>query len=325
MAEITVREALHDALQEEMERDHKVCILGEDISDDAYGGTYSITSGLSKKFGLDRVMDTPIAEAGIVGMAVGGAMGGLRPIAELMTVNFSLLALDQIVNHAAKIYSMFGGQIKIPLVVRTPNGFGSLSATHSQNFDAYFAYVPGLKVVAPGTPYDAKGLLKNAIRDDDPVIFLEHTAVYRERGEVPEGEFLVPFGEAEVKREGSDVTIVAWSRMLTEAHKAADALASEGISAEIVDLRTLRPLDTATIVRSVEKTTRAVVAGEDWRSCGMTAEIAATIAEGAFDFLDAPVRRVAMAEVPMPYAFNLEAAIVPTAAHIVEAVREVLR
>ena len=325
MAETTVREALGAALHEEMDRDSRVFLLGEDISDDAYGGTYGVTKGLSEQFGGERVLDTPIAEAGIVGLAVGAAMGGLRPVAELMTVNFSLLALDQIVNHAAKIHSIFAGQVRAPLVIRTPNGFGFLSATHSQNFDAYFSYVPGLKVVAPGTPYDAKGLLKAAIRDDDPVIFLEHTAVYRRRGTVPDDDYEVPIGQAEVKREGRDVTIVAWSRMLGEAEQAAEQLAKDAIEVEIIDLRTLRPLDVETVIRSVEKTTRAVVAGEDWRSCGMTAEIAATISEGAFDFLDAPVQRVAMPEVPMPYAFDLETTLIPTAENIVQAVREVLR
>ena len=323
MPMLTYREALHHALREEMKRDERVLVFGEDVV--AYGGAYGVTSGLAKDFGEKRVFDTPIAEGIIAGAAVGAAMGGLRPVAELMTINFALLAADQIINHAAKIMHMFGGQMAVPLVIRAVGGAGAqLASTHSQNLEAMFAHVPGLKVVTPATPADAKGLLKSAIRDDDPVVFIEHALLYRVRGEVPEGEHLVPLGKAEVKREGKDVTVVAYSRMTLVALEAADRLTQEGIEAEVVDLRTLRPLDMATVLRSVRKTHRAVTVEEAWRSYGIGAEVASRIQEEAFDDLDAPIQRVAAVEVPMPYAKNLEQAAIPDAQRVLTAVKEVL-
>ena len=323
MPMLTYREALHHALREEMKRDERVLVFGEDVV--AYGGAYGVTSGLAKDFGEKRVFDTPIAEGIIAGAAVGAAMGGLRPVAELMTINFALLAADQIINHAAKIMHMFGGQMAVPLVIRAVGGAGAqLASTHSQNLEAMFAHVPGLKVVTPATPADAKGLLKSAIRDDDPVVFIEHALLYRVRGEVPEGEHLVPLGKAEVKREGKDVTVVAYSRMTLVALEAADRLTQEGIEAEVVDLRTLRPLDMATVLRSVRKTHRAVTVEEAWRSYGIGAEVASRIQEEAFDDLDAPIQRVAAVEVPMPYAKNLEQAAIPDARRVLTAVKEVL-
>ena len=323
MPMLTYREALHHALREEMKRDERVLVFGEDVV--AYGGAYGVTSGLAKDFGEKRVFDTPIAEGIIAGAAVGAAMGGLRPVAELMTINFALLAADQIINHAAKIMHMFGGQMAVPLVIRAVGGAGAqLASTHSQNLEAMFAHVPGLKVVTPATPADAKGVLKSAIRDDDPVVFIEHALLYRVRGEVPEGEHLVPLGKAEVKREGKDVTVVAYSRMTLVALEAADRLSQEGIEAEVVDLRTLRPLDMATVLRSVRKTHRAVTVEEAWRSYGIGAEVASRIQEEAFDDLDAPIQRVAAVEVPMPYAKNLEQAAIPDARRVLTAVKEVL-
>jgi pyruvate dehydrogenase E1 component beta subunit len=323
MPMLTYREALHHALREEMKRDERVLVFGEDVV--AYGGAYGVTSGLAKDFGEKRVFDAPIAEGIIAGTAVGAAMGGLRPVAELMTINFALLAADQIINHAAKIMHMFGGQMAVPLVIRAVGGAGAqLASTHSQNLEAMFAHVPGLKVVTPATPADAKGLLKSAIRDDDPVVFIEHALLYRVRGEVPEGEHLVPLGKAEVKREGKDVTVVAYSRMTLVALEAADRLSQEGIAAEVVDLRTLRPLDMATVLRSVRKTHRAVTVEEAWRSYGIGAEVASRIQEEAFDDLDAPIQRVAAVEVPMPYAKNLEQAAIPDAQRVLTAVKKVL-
>ncbi|MCS7087287.1 MAG: alpha-ketoacid dehydrogenase subunit beta [Thermoflexales bacterium] len=324
MPEITYREALKRALREEMQRDPTVVIWGEDVVAYAGGGAYGVTAGLAKEF-PGRVRDTPIAEEAIVGVGLGAAMGGLRPVCEIMTVNFTLVAWDQIVNHVAKQSHMFNGQIKVPMVIRTPNGHGRTAATHSQNFDAWFASIPSLKVVAPATPYDAKGLLKTAIRDDDPVIFLEHLQLYSTRGEVPDEEYLIPIGEADYKRRGKDITIVTWGRMTIESLKAAKILAEEGIDVEIVDLRTLRPMDVPTILESVRKTNRAIVVEEGWRTCGLGAEIAATIQEQAFNYLDAPVARVAGLEVPMPYARNLERATIPFAEDVVEAVRAMMR
>jgi pyruvate dehydrogenase E1 component beta subunit len=321
--EISYREALHQALAEEMRRDEDVLLLGEDIT--GYGGSYAVTKGLHEEFGLDRVMETPIAEAGIVATAIGLSMGGLRPVAELMTVNFALLALDQIVNNAAKFHYMFNGQWSVPIVVRTVSGFGQLAATHSQTFEGWFASVPGLKVVMPATPADAKGLLKTAIRDPDPVIFIEHSLLYSRRGPVPDdGDHLVSIGEATIAREGSDVTIVAYSRMLLEALAAADELSNDGIDCEVVDLRTLRPLDIDTVAASVARTHRAVVCGEDWRTGGFGASLVAEIQDRCFDVLDAPVARVAMADVPLPYARNLEKMLIPAAHSVSEAVRGLL-
>ncbi len=322
MPELTFREALRQALREEMQRDERVFLMGEDIG--AYGGSYAVTRGLLEEFGEKRVKDTPIAEAAIVGLATGAAIGGLKPVAELMTINFSLLAADQIINHLAKIYYMFGGQFAAPAVIRTAAGWGQLGATHSQFLEVIYSHVPGLKVVMPATPYDAKGLLKAAIRDEDPVLFIEHTLLYGIRGEVPDGDYVVPIGLADIKRPGRDVTIVAYARMVHVALNAARQLETEGVDCEIVDLRTLRPLDIETVIESVKKTNHVVIVEEDWKSFGVGAEVAARIAEQAFDYLDAPVVRVGMLEVPMPYNRNLERHVVPDEADVVEAVHLVV-
>jgi pyruvate dehydrogenase E1 component beta subunit len=324
MAVQTYRQALNDTLGEELARDKNVLLMGEEIG--KFQGSYRITEGLLSEFGKKRVVDTPIAEEGFVGLAVGAAMLGLRPVVEIMTINFILVAIDQIVNHASKIHYMFGGQVRVPLVVRTPSGgVGQLAATHSQSFENWFAYCPGLKVVAPATPYDAKGLMKAAIRDDDPVIFIESLALYDTKGEVPqEGDYTVPIGVAEVKRAGTDVTVVAYSRMTVVALQVAQQLEAEGISVEVVDLRSLRPLDRTTMVESVKKTGRAVVLEEDWRSYGIGAEVAATLQEEAFDYLDAPVVRVAGVEVPLPYAAKLSQASKPGAQDLKRAIGQVL-
>jgi pyruvate dehydrogenase E1 component beta subunit len=324
MPEITYREALKRALREEMQRDPTVVIWGEDVVAYAGGGAYGVTSGLAKEF-PGRVRDTPIAEEAIVGVGIGAAMCGLRPVCEIMTVNFTLVAWDQIVNHAAKQSHMFNGQIKVPMVIRTPNGHGRTGATHSQNFDAWFAHVPGLKVVAPSTPYDAKGLLKTSIRDDDPVVFLEHLQLYGTRGEVPDEEYLIPIGVADYKRRGKDLTIVTWGRMVMESMKAANILAEEGVELEIVDLRSLRPLDLSLALESLHKTHRAIVVEEGWRTAGLGAEIAASLQEIGFNDLDAPIARVAGLEVPMPYAKNLERATLPFAEDVVAAARAMLQ
>ncbi|MGH2593527.1 MAG: alpha-ketoacid dehydrogenase subunit beta [Anaerolineae bacterium] len=322
MAVITIREALKQALREEMQRDERVFIMGEDVG--AYGGAYAVTRGLLDEFGEDRIRDTPIAEGAIVGVAMGAAVGGQRPIAELMTINFSLLAMDQIVNHAAKMHHMFGGQWSVPLVVRMACGWGQLSATHSQSLEVMFAHVPGLKVTFAGTPYDAKGMLKAAVRDEDPVIFLEHTAIYGVKGEVPEGEYLVPLGKSDVKRTGKDLTIVTYGRMLQTSLEAAEMLAKDGVEVEIVDLRTLRPLDMKPAYGSVRKTNHAVVVTEEWRSFGVGAEVAARIGEECFDWLDAPVGRVGAEEVPLPYAKNVEHEALPWEKDIIAAVKAAL-
>ena len=310
-------------MREEMLRDSRVILMGESIT--GYGGSYAVTKGLVDEFGPKRVMETPIAEAGIVGFAVGAAMGGLIPVAELMTVNFALLALDQIVNSAAKFHYMFGGQWSVPMVVRTVSGFGQLGPTHSQSFEGWFASVPGLKVVMPATPADAKGLLLASIRDPDPVIFIEHSLLYSTKGEVPEGapgDGEIPIGKAQVVREGSDVTLVGYSRMLLQALQAADLLEREdGISCEVVDLRTLRPLDYPTVVNSVRRTHRLVLCGEDWRTGGFGASLLSEIQDRCFDDLDAPIQRVAMRDIPLPYSRELEHLLIPTSADIVAAVR----
>ncbi|MBX6343055.1 MAG: alpha-ketoacid dehydrogenase subunit beta [Thermomicrobiaceae bacterium] len=320
--EITYRDALREALREEMDRDERVFLMGEDIG--AYGGSYVVTRGFLEEYGRKRVIDTPIAELGIVGVGIGAAMGGLRPVVELMTINFSLLALDQIVNHAAKLHYMFNGQFTAPIVIRTASGWGQLGATHSQTFEAWYAHVPGLRVVMPATPRDAKGFLKTALRGQDPVVFIEHSLLYRNRGEVPEGELLLPLEGAEVRREGRDVTIASWSRGYYLALGAAEELAQQGIEAEVIDMRVLRPLDIATVVASVQKTNRLVIVEESWRTLGLGAEIAAAVQEQAFDYLDAPIARVGSLEVPMPYAKNLERQVVPGKDEVIEAVREVL-
>ena len=323
MTIMTYRQALHDTLRAELRRDGDVLLMGEEIG--VFEGSYKITAGLLSEFGPRRVRDTPICEEGFVGAAIGAAMLGLRPVVEIMTINFSLLAIDQIVNHAAKMRSMFGGQVSVPLVIRMPGGGGQqLAATHSQNLEVWYAHVPGLKVVAPSTPADAKGLLTAAIRDDDPVIVLENLALYNTKGEVPDGDHTVDIGTAAVTRIGSDITVIAYSRAAVVAQDVARRLAEQGISVEVVDLRSLRPLDRDTICASVRKTTRAVILEDGWLSYGIGAEVAATIAEGAFDRLDAPVRRVAAAEAPLPYAKALELAALPDAAALTRVVRETL-
>jgi len=324
MAEITMREAISQALWEEMERDQRVFIQGEEVG--VWGGTYAVTKGFLDHFGSDRVRDTPIAEAAIVGSAIGAALGGLRPVAELMTINFAFVAFDHIVNEAAKLHYMFGGQFILPLVIRAAGGGGrQLAATHSQTPDVIFAHFPGLKVVAPGTPADAKGLLKSAIRSDDPVFFIENATIYQQKGEVPDGDFTIPIGKSKVQREGDHVTLVAYSKMVKYSLEAADELAKEGIDVEVVDLRTLRPLDMGPVIESFKKTNRAVIAEEGWRSYGVGAEIAARIYEEAFDFIDAPIQRVAQEEVPLPYNARLEQLALPQVEDIIKAVREVIK
>jgi pyruvate dehydrogenase E1 component beta subunit len=323
MAVMTYREALNQALREEMRRDPRVFVMGEEVG--LYEGAYKVTQGLLKEFGDRRVVDTPIAESGFTGVGIGAAMLGLRPVVEMMTFNFALLALDQIVNSAAKMNYMSGGQYNIPIVIRGPGGPAhQLAAQHSQSMESYFYHVPGLKVVRPSTPADAKGLLKSAIRDDNPVIFIESETLYAMKGEVPDDEgFLIPLGEAVVRREGADVTVVAYMGMMYRAMEAAEELAKEGISVEIVDPRTLQPMDTATIVGSVRKTHRAVVVEAGAGFAGMGSEIAAFITEQAFDDLDAPVERVTGASAPMPYARNLERAKTPSRERIMDAIRKV--
>lgn len=322
MAEISFRQALHDTLREEMLRDENVFLMGEEIG--VFEGSYKITACLLKEFGERRVVDTPIAENGFVGMAVGAAMLGLRPVVEIMTFNFIALAMDEILNHAAKIYYMFGGQTPVPMVIRTPGGGGQqLSATHSQNLEAWFAHIPGLQVVAPSNPADAKGLLKTAIRNNNPVIFLEHLALYNTRGEVSEEDYQIPFGKARIAKEGSDLTVISYSRMASVALEVARRIEQEeDLSVEVVDLRSLRPLDKETITASVKKTGRAIMFEEDWRSYGIGAEIVATVQEEAFDYLDAPVKRVANLEVPLPYSKPLELAAINGAPQLVDAIHE---
>jgi pyruvate dehydrogenase E1 component beta subunit len=323
MAVITMREALNQAMREEMRRDPSVFLLGEEVGQ--YQGAYKITQGLLQEFGEWRVRDTPIAEEAIAGVAVGAAFVGMRPIAEMMTFNFSILALDQIVNHAAKYRYMSGGQIRCPMVMRGPSGAAAqVAAQHSQAFESWFAHVPGLVVVMPSTPKDAKGLLKSAIRDDNPVIFMENEVLYNLKGEVPEEEFTIPLGLADVKRVGKDVTIVAWSRSLQFALQAAELLAKDGVEAEVVDPRTLRPLDEDLVFDSVRKTNRCVVVEEGWRYAGFGAEIADRVQRECFDSLDAPVIRVTAADVPMPYSKMLEKAFLPQPEKVVEAVHKVL-
>ena len=315
MRTITYRDALREAIREEMVRDERIFILGEDIA--GYGGTYAVSKGLFEEFGEKRVRDTPLAEEVITGAAIGAALAGLRPILELMTINFSLLASDLLVNSAAKFRYMFGGQPQIPLVVRMPGGGGAQrGAQHSQMLESWYAHIPGLKVVMPATPSDAKGMLKSAVRDPDPVLFIEHELLYNVKGEVPDDDdFVIPLGVAEVKREGTDATIVARSWMLPVALKAAEELAKDGVSCEVIDPRTIRPLDINTIVESVKKTNRVVIAEESHPFASVGAEISAEIAERAFDYLDAPVKRVSAVDVPMPYAKNLEQLAIPDVAH----------
>ncbi len=321
MAEMRYREAINQALAEELERDPKVYLMGQDIG--VFGGAFKVTEGLMERFGEPRVRDTPISENTVVGIGVGSAMTGLRPVVELMTINFSLLALDQIINHAAAIRYMFGGQVKVPLVIRMPQGSGNqLGPTHSHSFEALYLHVPGLLVAVPSTAADAKGLLKTAIRDDNPVIFIEHESLYGQRGEVPDDEdFTLPFGKAAIRREGSDVTIIGISRMALTAQSAAEQLSSEhGIEAEVIDPRTLRPLDLDTILESVARTNRCVIVEEGWPHGGVGANFAALIQQQAFDDLDAPVGRITGVDAPIPYAKNLEQLSFPHEQQVIEAV-----
>ena len=323
MVSMTMREALRDAMAEEMRRDGDVFVMGEEVAE--YQGAYKVTQGLLQEFGSRRVIDTPITEHGFAGIGAGAAFAGLKPIVEFMTFNFAMQAIDHIINSAAKTLYMSGGQMGCPIVFRGPNGAASrVAAQHSQDYSSWYAHVPGLKVVAPSTPADAKGLLKAAIRDPNPVVFLENEILYGQSGPVPKlDDFVLPIGKARVAREGKDVTIVAWSNGMTYALKAADELAKEGIAAEIIDLRTLRPMDTATIIESVKKTSRLVTVEEGWKQSGIGAEVAARVMEEAFDWLDAPVARVAGKDVPMPYAANLEKLALPTVADVVAAAKAV--
>jgi len=321
MATMTVREALRAELREQL-KDDRVFIIGEDIG--YYGSTYGVTAGFLEEYGPEKIRDAPIAEAGIIGIGIGAAMLGMRPICEIMSVNFSLLAFDQIINHAAKLYYMFGGQMQCPLVLRTTNGWRNLSATHSQSFDSMFAYVPGLKVVAPATPADMKALFKASMEDPDPVIFIEHTLMYGVKGEVPD-DYEAKIGESRLAREGGDVTIVTYSRPVHLCMDVAEKLSrEEGIECAIIDLRTIRPMDMSKALESFRKTGRAVVVSEEWESHGVQAEVAARLYEHGFDYLDAPIERVGFVEVPFPYATNLENQVVVTPERIEAAIRKVL-
>jgi pyruvate dehydrogenase E1 component beta subunit len=323
MPVITYRDALNAALREEMHRDDRVFIMGEEVA--VYQGAYKVSKGLLQEFGEMRVVDTPITELGFAGVGVGAAMVGLRPVIEFMTWNFAVLALDQIINAASKMLYMSGGQYNIPMVFRGPNGAAlQLSAQHSQAFESWLAHMPGVKVVTPGTPYDAKGLLKSAIRDDNPVLFLEGEMLYNTKGEVPDEEYLIPIGKADLKREGDACSIITNGKMALVAMQAADQLAKDGIHVDVVDLRTVRPMDTEAIYASVEKTNRAVVLEEGWELAGIGAQIVDYVQRDCFDFLDAPVIRVHQADVPMPYAKNLEKAAKPDAAKTIAAVRKVM-
>jgi pyruvate dehydrogenase E1 component beta subunit len=324
MSEMTYRDAVRTALREALNEDSRVFLAGEDIG--PYGGAYAVTKGLTEEFGPERIRDSPLSESVIVGAGVGAAMGGLRPIIEIMTINFTLLAMDQIVNHAAKMRYMSGGQLSVPLIIRTVTGGGaSVGATHSQNFEGWYASVPGLKVVVPSTPHDVLGLLRASRDEEDPVLFVEHILLYSSRGEVPEDRYVIPLGTADVKRKGDHVTVVAYSKMVNIALEAAQKLAQDGIEAEVVDLRCLRPLDMETVLESVRKTHKVLVVEEVWRTGGVGAEIAAQIQEQAFDFLDAPISRLAGEEVPMPYSRPLEDAAIPNSARVVQSVESLLK
>jgi pyruvate dehydrogenase E1 component beta subunit len=324
MRTINYGKAISEALREEMQRDPSVFLMGEDLA--VMGSVFGLTKGFLDEFGPQRVIDTPISEAGFTGMAVGAAMRGLRPVIELMYVDFATLAFDSLVNQAAKVRYMTGGQVKVPLVVRAPGGAGRRNAAqHSQSLEGWFTQIPGLKVVAPATPYDVKGLLKTAIRDDDPVIFIEHKFCYAQKGEVPEEEYTLPLGQADIKRAGKDVTLIAYSRQTNYAVEAAEILARDGIDVELIDLRSLVPLDWETIEASVKKTHRAVIVHEAAKRGGYGAEIASQIMEGAFDYLDAPVKRIAALNVAIPFSPPLEDLVFPHVKDIVEGVREIMR
>ena len=323
MREIQFREALREAMNEEMRRDPSIFLMGEEVAE--YNGAYKVSQGMLDEFSAKRIIDTPIAELGFAGIGVGAAMNGLRPIIEFMTFNFSLVAIDQIINSAAKMYSMSGGQYNVPIVFRGPTGnAGQLGAQHSQNFENWFANCPGLKVVVPSNPYDAKGLLKTSIRDNDPVIFMESEVMYGDRGAVPEEEYLIPLGSADIKRPGSDVTIVSFGKIMKVALAAAAELEKEGISAEVIDLRTVRPIDFPTIIESVKKTNRLVIVEEAWPLAAISSEITYHIQKYAFDYLDAPIHRVNSLDAPLPYAPTLIQAILPNVQRTVEAVKAVL-
>ena len=323
MTRITMREAISQALWEEMDRDPDVFIMGEEVG--LWGGTYAVTKGFYDHFGAERVRDTPISESVIIGAAIGAALTGLRPIAELMTINFAFSAMDHIVNEAAKLHYMFNGQMVLPMVIRTVSGGGrQLGATHSQTPDAIFAHFPGLKVVAPGSPADAKGLLKSAIRSNDPILFIEHATMYQVRDNVPDGDYTTPIGVSKIVREGEDITIVSYSKGLELSIKAADELAKDGINAEVIDLRTLRPLDMDPIIESFKKTNHAVIVEEGWKSFGVGSEISTRIYEDAFDYVDAPIKRVAQKEVPLPYNRTMEQSALPQIPDIISAAKEVL-
>lgn len=323
MAVITFREALNQAMDEEMARDESVFLMGEEVAE--YNGAYKVSKGLLDKYGPNRVLDTPIAELGFTGLGVGAALAGLRPIVEWMTFNFGLLALDQLVNNAAKFRHMSGGQLNVPMVIRGPNGPAEyLSSQHSQSFASYYTHIPGLKVVAPSTPYDGKGLLKSAIRDDNPVIFLEAEMMYGLQGEVPEEEYLIPLGKADIKRQGDDVTLITFGKPVHMVLEAAKQLEESGVNAEVVDLRSLRPLDEQTIYESVRKTNRAVVIDEAWPMASVGSHIAYLISKNCFDILDAQVELIASEDVPMPYNHTMELEVQPTLAKIVNAAKRVL-
>ncbi|HTA62475.1 MAG TPA: pyruvate dehydrogenase complex E1 component subunit beta [Bacteroidia bacterium] len=323
MKTVEFREALREAMSEEMRRDDKIFLMGEEVAE--YNGAYKVSKGMLAEFGAKRVIDTPIAELGFAGIAIGASMNGLRPIVEFMTFNFSLVAIDQIINSAAKMYSMSGGQYSCPIVFRGPTASaGQLGAQHSQAFENWYANCPGLKVVVPSNPYDAKGLMKSAIRDNDPVIFMESEQMYGDKGEIPEGEYIIPIGVADVKRSGTDVTIVTFGKITKIALKAAEELAKEGISAEIVDLRTVRPIDYDTIVASVKKTNRLVIVEEAWPLASISSEITYMVQKNAFDYLDAPIRRITTADVPLPYAPTLIEESLPNVAKTIKVVKEVM-
>jgi pyruvate dehydrogenase E1 component beta subunit len=323
MRAIKFREALREAMSEEMRRDERVFLMGEEVAQ--YDGAYKVSQGMLMEFGPKRIIDTPIAELGFAGIGVGAAMNGLRPVIEFMTFNFSLVAIDQVINSAAKMMSMSGGQISVPIVFRGATGSaGQLSSQHSQAFESWYANCPGLKVIVPSNPYDAKGLLKSAIRDEDPVIFMESEQMYGESGEVPEEEYLIPIGVADIKRKGKDVTIVSFGKIIKTAYAAAEELEKEGISAEIIDLRTVRPIDYNTIIESVKKTNRMIVVEESWPLGNIAAELAFKIQREAFDYLDAPVLRVTGRDVPLPYAPTLIEAYLPNKERVIKAVKSVM-
>lgn len=322
MRTVQFREAICEAMSEEMRKDKNVFLLGEEVAE--YNGAYKASKGMLDEFGARRVIDTPIAELGFTGIGVGAAMNGLRPIVEYMTWNFAVLAADQIINCAAKMLQMSGGQFNVPIVFRGPNGqAGQLAATHSQSFEAFYAHVPGLKVITPSNPKDAKGLLKSAIRDNDPVLFMESEKMYGDKGEIPDGEYLIPIGKADIVREGSDVTIVSFGKIMKDARKACEELEKEGIEAELIDLRTIRPLDIDTIVRSVKKTNRLVILEESWPVASISTEIAYRVQRHAFDFLDAPIRRLTQSDTPFAFSTSLIEEALPNVGDVVRAVKDV--